>query len=85
MAARNSCTHITWGEAKSKDNPGGNGKKVKAPPKKLPHNQILAAKIMAKNGFSAGDERKIQKAYRKQEGKVEAGRLYTSDAADDLH
>jgi hypothetical protein len=72
MAARNSCTHITWGEAKSKDNPGGNGKKVKAPPKKLPHNQILAAKIMAKNGFSAGDERKIQKAYRKQEGKVEA-------------
>jgi hypothetical protein len=73
MAARNSCTHITWSEAKSKVNPGGsNGKKVKAPPKKQPHNQILAAKILAKNGFSAGDERKIQKAYRKQEGKAVA-------------
>lgn len=72
MAARNSCTHITWSEAKNKDPGGGNGKKAKAPPKKQPHNQILAAKILAKNGFSAGDERKIQKAYRKQEGKAVA-------------
>jgi hypothetical protein len=68
MAARNSCTHLTWSEAKSKVNPGGNnGKKVKAPPKKMPHNQILAAKILAKNGFNAGDDRKLQKAYRRQE------------------
>jgi hypothetical protein len=82
MAARNSCTHITWGEAKSKDNPGGNGKKVKAPPKKQPHNQILAQKIMAKNGFSVGEERKIQKAYRKQEGKVEAASAKHEEARE---
>jgi hypothetical protein len=71
MAARNSCTHITWSEAKNKDS-GNNTKKTKGPPKKQPHNQILAAKILAKNGFNANDDRKIQKAYRKQDEKAAA-------------
>jgi hypothetical protein len=71
MAARNSCTHITWSEAKNKD-PNNNTKKTKGPPKKQPHNQILAAKIMAKNGFNANDDRKIKKAYRKQDEKSAA-------------
>jgi hypothetical protein len=83
MAARNSCTHLTWSEAKSKVNPGGsNAKKTKAPPKKQPHNQILAAKILAKNGFSASDDRKIQKAYRRQEEKAVAASAKHEEARE---
>lgn len=47
MAARKSCTHMTWSEAKAKagDNGGGGKKKVA---KKVPHDKILADKIIAK-------------------------------------
>lgn len=49
MAARKSCTHLTWAEAKGKVNPGGDAiKKKKGAPKKLTH----VEKIIAKNGAS---------------------------------
>ena len=53
MAARKSCTHMTWAEAKAKSGIGGSGtKKSKNPPKNVPHGQILAQKIIAKQQSS---------------------------------
>ncbi|KAG7341250.1 ribonuclease Z [Nitzschia inconspicua] len=52
MAARKSCTHMTWAEAKAKSGFGGNNNnksgKVKPPPIK-DHAKLLAAKIVAKH------------------------------------
>lgn len=56
MAARKSCTHLKWSDAKSSSTPGGGGgsssnnnpnttKSAKGPPKKLTHQQILAQRI----------------------------------------
>lgn len=49
MAARKSCTHLTWAEAKAKVGGSSNSKsKSTIQTKKVPHNQILAHKIIAK-------------------------------------
>jgi hypothetical protein len=55
MAARNSCTHITWGEAKAKV-AGNNAPGKKKPiPKNTNHGAALTAKIISKNGASQQD------------------------------
>lgn len=52
---------MTWAEAKAKSNPGGsNGTKAKVQTKNVPHNQILAQKIIAKQG--GPKEKTISKA-----------------------
>mmetsp|Transcript_23695 Transcript_23695/g.40467 ORF Transcript_23695/g.40467 Transcript_23695/m.40467 type:complete len:371 (-) Transcript_23695:67-1179(-) len=56
MAARKSCTHLTWSEAKSKV--GGDSRTTsKKPliPKKIDHGKALTAKVIAKNGLSPQD------------------------------
>ena len=55
MAARKSCTHLTWAEAKAKVG-GSSGGKVKKPAPKTSHDKILAAKIIQKNGQSEQDK-----------------------------
>ena len=78
MAARKSCTHLTWAEAKQKSGIGGGGdgkikKKNKEHLRKLDHGQVLAAKIIAKQGGGgAVQDRKLQKAHRKLEEKAAA-------------
>ena len=72
MASRKSCTHFTWAEAKAKNGGGSaSSNKKKIPPKKQSHNEILAAKIINKSADVDAD-RKIQKAYRRQEEKAAA-------------
>jgi hypothetical protein len=70
MAARNSCTHMTWSEAKSKDggNTGGGGAKKRVS-KKVPHDVALTAKVIAKHGGSSQTELANQrrKARREEE------------------
>ena len=53
MAARKSCTHMTWAEAKAKSGISTGGSKVKTQvggKSGKDHAAVLAAKIMAKNG-----------------------------------
>jgi hypothetical protein len=52
MAARSSCTHLTWSEAKTRagEGSGGGGKKKAGP--KMSHDQILCEKIIKKAGYS---------------------------------
>ena len=70
MAARKSCTHLTWAEAKA--NTGSAAvKKNKGVLRKQDHGQVLAAKIIAKEGGGV-DDRKLRKAYQKQEEKAAA-------------
>lgn len=76
MAARKSCTHLTWTEAKNKSGIGGSSskgqKKNKDHLRKQDHGQVLAAKIIAKQngGADEAETRKLEKAYRKQEEKA---------------
>ena len=61
MAARKSCTKLTWAEAKAKvggSNPkGGGGKKDKQPKGGNTHDKMLAAKIITKNlNVSQGEQ-----------------------------
>ena len=79
MAACKSCTHMTWAEAKNKSGLGGGSsskgqKKNKDNLRRQDHGQVLAAKIIAKQGggVAESEKRKIQKAYRKQEEKAAA-------------
>mmetsp|Transcript_29413 Transcript_29413/g.32557 ORF Transcript_29413/g.32557 Transcript_29413/m.32557 type:complete len:314 (+) Transcript_29413:82-1023(+) len=64
MAARNSCTHLTWSEAKGKAGIDG-GKKKKLQTKNISHDKALANKIIAKNGPSQGDLNKHKMAARR--------------------
>lgn len=83
MAARKSCTHLTWSEAKNKSGIGSSGqqkKKNKEASRKQNHGQVLAAKIITKHhqgggggaaaASAADNNRKLAKAYRKQEEKA---------------
>lgn len=56
MAARKSCTKFTWAEAKAKvgGSSSSNGAKSKPVPKKLPHKDLHAQKIVAKHSHSDG-------------------------------
>lgn len=64
MAARKSCTHLTWAEAKAKtgnvSTSGGGNKNVK----KEPHGKLLAAKIVAKSGPSESEQIRNRQAAR---------------------
>jgi hypothetical protein len=67
MAARKSCTHMTWAEAKEKSGiSSGKGRKdKKQPPLRQDHGKLLAAKIVAKNdGRNKNEKIKDQQAAR---------------------
>jgi hypothetical protein len=71
MAARNSCTHLTWEQAKNAngDSAGGLKKKKGEKPKKLGHTE----KIIAKNGVTKeqlAKEKSIIKQEKRLEGKL---------------
>ena len=75
MAARKSCTHLTWGEAKSRSGQGTSGqKKNKEVLRKQDHGAVLAAKIISKQGGNAAsaENKKLAKQYRKIEEKSAA-------------
>lgn len=55
MAARKSCTHLTWGEAKAKSGIVTPATKKKPIPKNINHGDALTAKIISKNGASQQD------------------------------
>jgi hypothetical protein len=72
MAARKSCTHLTWAEAKNKSGIGG-VKKNKEFLRKQNHGQLQAQKIIAKQGGVNDEEtRKLKKEYRKLDEKSAA-------------
>eukprot|EP00980_Cylindrotheca_fusiformis_P011416 scaffold2644_cov129-Cylindrotheca_fusiformis.AAC.6 len=56
MAARKSCTHMTWSEAKAKSGEGKAGGKKKAA-KKVSHDKLLADKIIAKGNNQSESDR----------------------------
>jgi len=81
MAARKSCTHLTWGEAKSRSGQASSSssssvgqKKNKENLRKQDHGAVLAAKIISKQGgnVASAENKKIQKQYRKIEEKSAA-------------
>jgi len=73
MAARNSCTKFTWAEAKSKSNPNSSSSSsgAKANLRKIPHNKILAEKLIAKSGNRSNEtllsKGKLRKCMREDE------------------
>jgi hypothetical protein len=52
MAARKSCTKLTWDEAKAKVGISNAATKKKPIPKNINHGDALTAKVIAKNGAS---------------------------------
>jgi hypothetical protein len=73
MAARKSCTHLTWAEAKNKSGITSAGvKKNKEYLRKQNHGQLQAQKIISKHGGDDAETRKLQKAYRKLDEKSAA-------------
>lgn len=76
MAARKSCTHLTWAEAKSKaggSSGGGGGTKKNL--KNVAHSKILADKIIAKSGTPQEktiSKAKLKRAQREDEKAVAA-------------
>jgi hypothetical protein len=79
MAARKSCTHLTWADAKSADNPGGDARKKKGgKPKKLNHLE----KVIAKHG--ATQEAQLTKSdLRKHKRAEERGSALTEKRAEE--
>jgi hypothetical protein len=88
MAARKSCTHLTWGEAKAKSGLVTPATKKKPIPKNINHGDALTAKIISKNGASQQDlnqhrslmrktkreeERAAQAAAKREEERFESG------------
>jgi hypothetical protein len=63
MAARNSCTHLTWADAKDKtsSSTGGGGGKKPLIPKKIDHGKALTAKIISKNSNTSQSDRNNEK------------------------
>lgn len=88
MAARKSCTHLTWSEAKAKSGSTGSNsggfKKNKEVLRKTDHGKILAQKVIAGAMAAAAaataggptaalvDDKKLKRAHRRQEEKAEA-------------
>jgi len=73
MAARNSCTHLTWADAKGKV-VGSNGAGGKKPtiPKKIDHGKALTAKAIAKNTsqFDISKEKTLLRRARRDEDRA---------------
>ena len=74
MAARKSCTTLSWAEAKTRSGVGSDSKGIKKNKevlRKQDHGAVLAAKIIKKQGGDAAsaDNKKLEKAYRKLEEK----------------
>ena len=63
MAARKSCTHLTWGEAKAKSGVATAKKKVM--PKNTNHAEALTHKIISKNGPSREEADQARSLLRK--------------------
>jgi len=78
MAARKSCTHLTWAEAKGKvgGSSGAGGKKAKQLGKKAAHSDVLAQKIIAKRQQSSasGDDEGgiVTKAQQRRQERADA-------------
>lgn len=76
MAARKSCTHLTWGEAKAKSGLVNPAAKKKPIPKNINHGDALTAKIISKNGASQQDLNQhkslVRKAKREEERAAQA-------------
>jgi hypothetical protein len=76
MAARKSCTHLTWGEAKAKSGLVTTSAKKKPIPKNINHGDALTAKIISKNGASQQDLNQhrslVRKAKREEERALQA-------------
>ena len=67
MAARKSCTHLTWGEAKSRSGQAVSGqKKNKEVLRKQDHGAVLAAKIIKKQGgdSKSAENKKLAKQFK---------------------
>ncbi len=80
MAARKSCTHLTWAEAKAKVG-GSTGSKKPLIPKKIDHGKALTAKFIAKNGASQDDiarEKTLLKRAKRDEERAAAVALKRS-------
>ncbi len=80
MAARKSCTHLTWAEAKGKVG-GSTGSKKPLIPKKIDHGKALTAKFIAKNGASQDDiarEKTLLKRVKRDEERAAAAALKRS-------
>lgn len=79
MAARKSCTHLTWAEAKSNSKVGGSSSSKKPlVPKKIDHGKALTAKVIAKNGASRDDiskEKTLMKRAKRGEERAAAAAL----------
>ena len=65
MAARKSCTHLTWAEAKAKVGGSTGTKKKSLIPKKIDHGKALTLKVIAKNGASQSEISKEKTLLRK--------------------
>eukprot|EP00979_Chaetoceros_neogracilis_P017300 scaffold10201_cov143-Chaetoceros_neogracile.AAC.3 len=61
MAARNSCTHLTWADAKDKTSSNTGGGKKPLIPKKIDHGKALTAKIISKNSNTSQSDRNNEK------------------------
>eukprot|EP00545_Synedropsis_sp_CCMP1620_P001002 CAMPEP_0119014074 /NCGR_PEP_ID=MMETSP1176-20130426/9339_1 /TAXON_ID=265551 /ORGANISM="Synedropsis recta cf, Strain CCMP1620" /LENGTH=313 /DNA_ID=CAMNT_0006967211 /DNA_START=94 /DNA_END=1035 /DNA_ORIENTATION=+ len=74
MAARNSCTHITWAEAKGKAGANNNshGGKKKTAVRQVNHGQALTAKIVVKNSAPAEFNQAELRRARRQDEKTAA-------------
>ena len=72
MAARKSCTHLTWAEAKNKSGISTGVKKNKEYLRKQNHGTLQAQKIISKHGVDDSETRKLQKVYRKLDEKSAA-------------
>lgn len=80
MAARKSCTHLTWAEAKS--NSGIGGSKKPLIPKKIDHGKALTAKIIAKKGASQDEiskEKTLMRRAKRGEERAAAAALIRAE------
>ena len=74
MAARKSCTHLTWAQAKANSGIASGVKKNKAVLRKQDHSDLLAQKIIAKNAASKAEisqHRAAEKRARKEEHRAQ--------------
>jgi len=70
MAARKSCTHVTWSEAKSKSGQFDTSQKKKKPVIQVTHGQALTAKIVRKYSAPSDYSKAELRRAKKQEEKA---------------
>lgn len=82
MAARNSCTHMTWSEAKSKSGGGDHNAKKKKNVIQVTHGQALTAKLVRKNSAPPQFTKTELRRAKKQEEKVLASAAKAAEERD---